>query len=147
MKSSSRSRARGLAMQSLYVWQMSGNTIDKIIGQYLVDQQMRNVDEAYFQELSTGVVENVADLDEKIAVYINRAYDETDPVEKAVLRLGAYELQHKPEVPYRVIINEAVELAKTFGADASHKFVNGVMDKLAAELRGVEMQAHKHKKN
>ena len=132
-------------MQSLYEWQMSGNTIDKIISQYAVDQQMRNVDEAYFRELSNGVVEHSDELDQSITAYITRTYDEIDPVEKAVLRLGAFELKFKPEVPYRVIINEAVELAKTFGAEASHKFINGVMDKLAAELRGIEMQAHKQK--
>ncbi len=147
MKPSSRSRARRLAMQGLYEWQMSGNTIDKIISQYAVDEQMRNVDEAYFRELSNGVIEQVDELDRSITSYINRSYDEIDPVEKAVLRLGAYELKYKPEVPYRVVINEAVELAKIFGAEASHKFINGVMDKLAAELRGVEMHAHKSTKS
>ena len=143
MKPNPRSRARRLAMQGLYEWQMSGNTIDRIIGQYAVDQQMRNVDETYFRELSNGVVEHVADLDKAISTHISRSYDEIDPVEKAVLRLGAFELQYRPEVPYRVVINEAVELAKTFGAEASHKFINGVMDKLAADLRNIEVQAHK----
>lgn len=132
-------------MQGLYEWQMSGNSIDRIISQYVVDQQMRNVDEAYFRGLSHGVAEHAEELDTKISAHISRAYDDIDPVEKAVLRLGAYELQFKPEIPYRVVINEAVELAKTFGAEASHKFVNGVMDKLAAELRSIEMQAHKQK--
>lgn len=143
MKPNPRSRARRLAMQSLYEWQMSGNSIDKIISQYAVDEQMRNVDEAYFRELSSGVVEHAEELDRTITAYITRPYNEIDPVEKAVLRLGTFELKFKPEVPYRVVINEAVELAKTFGAEASHKFINGVMDKLAAELRGIEMQAHK----
>lgn len=143
MKPNPRSRARRLAMQGLYEWQMSGNTIERIIGQYVVDQQMRNVDEAYFRELSNGVVEHTAELDKAISSHISRSYDEIDPVEKAVLRLGAFELQYQPEVPYRVVINEAVELAKTFGAEASHKFINGVMDKLAADLRSVEVQAHK----
>ena len=145
MKPNPRSRARRLAMQGLYEWQMSGNTIERIIGQYAVDQQMRNVDEAYFRELSTNVVKHVDELDQIISKYISRPYDEIDPVEKAVLRLGACELQYKPDVPYRVVINEAVELAKTFGAEASHKFINGVMDKLAGELRNIEMQAHKNK--
>lgn len=145
MKPNPRSRARRLAMQGLYEWQMSGNTMERIIAQYVVDQQMRNVDEAYFRELSNGVVEHAAELDQSITAHISRSYDEIDPVEKAVLRLGAYELRFKPEIPYRVVINEAVELAKTFGAEASHKFINGVMDKLAAELRSVEMQAHKQK--
>ena len=143
MKPNPRSRARRLAMQGLYEWQMSGNTIDRIIGQYAVDQQMRNVDETYFRELSNGVVEHAAELDKAISTHISRSYDEIDPVEKAVLRLGAFELQYRPEVPYRVVINEAVELAKTFGAEASHKFINGVMDKLAADLRNIEVQAHK----
>ena len=145
MKPSSRSRARRLAMQGLYEWQMSGNTVDRIIGQYVVDQQMRNVDEAYFRELINEVAKQYEALDEKIAAYVDRPYDEIDPVEKAVLRIGAYELLHRVDIPYRVVINEAVELAKTFGADMSHKFVNGVMDKLAAELRSIEMQAHKRK--
>ncbi|MDY6979688.1 MAG: transcription antitermination factor NusB [Pseudomonadota bacterium] len=147
MKPNPRSRARRLAMQSLYEWQLSGNTIDKIISQYAVDEQIRNVDEAYFRELSNGVAGHSDELDQSITAYITRPYDEIDPVEKAVLRLGAFELKFRPEIPYRVIINEAVELAKTFGAEASHKFINSVMDKLAAELRGIEMQAHKHKKS
>jgi len=146
MKPSSRSRARRLAMQGLYEWQMSGNTVDKIIGQYVVDQQMRNVDEAYFRELMQGVAKDHEQLDEKISAYVDRAYEEIDPVEKAVLRIGAYELMQRPDIPYRVVINEAVELAKTFGAELSHKFINGVMDKLAMELRSVEMKAHKKNK-
>jgi N utilization substance protein B len=146
MKPSSRSRARRLAMQGLYEWEMSGNTVDKIIGQYVVDQQMRNVDEAYFRELMQGVAKYHEQLDEKISAYVDRAYGEIDPVEKAVLRVGAYELMQRPDTPYRVVINEAVELAKTFGAELSHKFINGVMDKLATELRSVEMKAHKKNK-
>jgi len=146
MKPSTRSRARRLAMQGLYEWEMSGNTVDKIIGQYVVDQQMRNVDEAYFRELMQGVAKHHEQLDEKISAYVNRAYEEIDPVEKAVLRIGAYELMQRQDTPYRVVINEAVELAKTFGAELSHKFINGVMDKLAAELRSVEMKAHKKNK-
>ncbi len=145
MKPSSRSRARRLAMQGLYEWQMSGNTVDRIISRYVVDQQMRNVDEAYFRELINGVAEHCEQLDEKISVYIDRAYEDIDPVEKAILRIGTYELMQRLDIPYRVVINEALELTKTFGAELSHKFINGVLDKLAAELRSVEMQAHKRK--
>ena len=98
MKPNPRSRARRLAMQGLYEWQMSGNTIDRIIGQYAVDQQMRNVDETYFRELSNGVVEHAAELDKAISTPISRSYDELDPVEKAVLRLGGCEVQWRGEV-------------------------------------------------
>lgn len=145
MKPATRSRARRLAMQGLYEWQMSGNQVERIAAQYVVEKDMRNLDEAYFRELLTQAVAHAAEMDQQIAAHIDRKYEEIDPVEKAILRLGAYELAHRLDIPYKVVINEAVELAKTFGADQSHKFINGVMDKLAAELRKVEVIAHKQR--
>ncbi len=141
--SRARSKARNCAVQSLYEWQVSGNNVQEIFKQFLVERNTTKFDTDYFRELLFGVAENVAQLDEQIQPYLDRPIDEVDPVERAVLRLGAFELIHKPDVPYRVAINEAVEAAKLFGADQGHKYVNGVLDKVAQRARAVEMKSHK----
>ncbi|MGD8483947.1 MAG: transcription antitermination factor NusB [Thioalkalispiraceae bacterium] len=143
MKGNARSRARRLAMQAIFEWQMTANDPQSIIEQTRKTQNMRNVDDDYFEELVTNITSKVKELDEYIAPLLGRELDEVDLVEKAVLRLGTYELAHRPDVPYKVVINEAVELAKTFGAEQGHRFVNGLMDKLAEKLRAIEMAAHK----
>ena len=140
-KPNPRSRARRLALQGLYEWQLSGNAPAEIETRYLIEKQGTRLDVAYFRELMKEVPKHVAELDEYIAPLLSRPFDEVDPVEKSVLRLGAYELAYHPEIPYRVVINEAVELAKTFGAEQGHRFINGIMDRLAASLREVEVRA------
>ncbi len=145
MKLSSRTQARRLAMQGIYEWQMSSNNIAEIETRLLVDKKTKNIDLKLFRELLHNVPKETEQLDEFISEYIDRPMDEIDPVESAILRLGAYELSKRPDVPYRVVINEAVELAKTFGAEAGHKYVNGIMDKLAARLRKVEVAARSKK--
>ncbi len=145
MKLSSRTQARRLAMQGIYEWQMSSNNIGEIETRLLVDKKSKNIDLKLFRELLHNVPKETDQLDEYISEYIDRPMEEIDPVESAILRLGAYELAKRPDVPYRVVINEAVELAKTFGAEAGHKYVNGVMDKLAAKLRKPEVVAHSKK--
>ncbi len=141
--SRARSKARNCAVQSLYEWQVSGNNVQEIFKQFLVERNTTKFDTDYFRELLFGVAENVAQLDEQIQPHLDRPIDEVDPVERAVLRLGAFELIHKPDVPYRVAINEAVEAAKLFGADQGHKYVNGVLDKIAQRARAVEMKSRK----
>ncbi len=146
MKLSSRTQARRLAMQGIYEWQMSSNNIGEIETRLLIDKKAKNIDLKLFRELLHNVPKETDQLDDFIAEYIDRPMDEIDPVESAILRLGAYELAKRPDVPYRVVINEAVELAKTFGAEAGHKYVNGVMDKLAAKLRKPEVAANSKNK-
>mgnify|MGYP001815074286 CR=1 FL=1 len=142
MKTSARTRARRLATQGLYEWQVSDNKPSEIETQYLIEKETDKVDIEYFRELISKIPLHCEELDSHIAPLVSRPLNEVDLVELAVLRLGTYELLYHPEVPYRVIINEAVELAKMFGADQGHRFVNGIMDRLAASLRTVEFQAH-----
>jgi N utilization substance protein B len=141
MKTSTRTRARRLALQGLYEWQVSDNKPAEIETQYLIEKETGNVDVGYFRELIRKIPLHYEELDGHIAPLISRPLDEVDLVELAVLRLGTYELLYHPEIPYRVVINEAVELAKMFGADQGHRFVNGIMDRLAASLRSLEVKA------
>ena len=145
MKGNARSRARRLAMQAIFEWQMTANDPQSIINQTRTEQNMRNVDDDYFAELVMNITSKVTEMDEHIVPLLGRDLDEVDLVEKAILRLGTYELAHRPDVPYKVVINEAVELAKTFGAEQGHRFVNGLMDKLAEKLRSIEMTANRKK--
>ena len=141
MKTSSRTRARRLALQGLYEWQVSNNKPAEIETQYLIEKETGNVDVGYFRELIRKIPLHCDELDSHIAPLISRPLNEVDLVELAVLRLGTYELVFHPEIPYRVVINEAVELAKMFGADQGHRFVNGIMDRLAASLRSLEVKS------
>ena len=141
MKPSTRTRARRLALQGLYEWQVSDNKPAEIEMQYLVEKETGNVDVGYFRELIRKIPLHCEELDSHIAPLVPRPLHEVDPVELAVLRLGTYELVFHAEIPYRVVINEAVELAKMFGAEQGHRFVNGIMDRLAASLRSLEVKA------
>ncbi len=143
MKTSTRTRARRLALQGLYEWQMSKNKPQDIAAQYLLEKETANIDVAYFREILTQLPLHLDELEEEIHPLLSRPMEEIDPVERAVLWLGTYELVHHPEIPYRVIINEAVELVKMFGAEQGHRFINGVMDKIAAKVRAVEVSARK----
>jgi len=135
-----RSRARRRALQALYAWQMSGSKMTSVIEQFRHEQDMEVADLEYFEDLLRGVEANVQALDEALKPYIDRDVEQIDPVERAALRLAAYELKYRPDVPYRVIINEAIEVTKRFGADHGHSYVNGVLDKLATQLRVTEKQ-------
>lgn len=140
---SDRSRARRYAVQALYEWQVSGNSPKDIEQQFLIEHHSRQFDRAYFNELLNGICNQVEELDAEISPLTDRPYEELGVVEKSVLRLGCFELKNRIDIPYRVIINEAIELSKTFGADQAHKFVNATMDKLAEVLRKVEVAAKK----
>ena len=140
---SDRSRARRYAVQALYEWQVSGNAPKDIEQQFLIEHQTRKFDRPYFNELLIGIAEQVEELDTEISSLSARPFNEVDIVEKAILRLGCFELKNRIDIPYRVVINEAIELTKTFGADQAYKFVNGTMDKLAEVLRKAEVAAKK----
>ena len=146
MKVSARSRARQLAVQGLYEWHLSGNSIDDIARQCLDAKRGKNLDESYFEELIFKVASKVTNLNDNLLPFLSRDITEIDPVERAVLQLGAYELTEKTDIPYKVIINEAIELAKTFGAEQSHKFVNGILDKVAEKFRAVEFNSQARSK-
>lgn len=138
-----RSRARRRALQAVYAWQISGNPIDRVIDEFRHEQDMEIADLDYFEDLVRGVEKNRDELDAALAPHLDREMDRVDPIERATLRIGAYELRHRVDVPYRVVINEAVEVAKRFGTDYGHTYVNGVLDKLAADWRRAEFNAGK----
>ncbi len=135
-----RSRSRRRALQALYAWQMSGNAMAAVITQFQHEQDMEVADLDYFEDLLRGVEHNVAALDAALRPHLDREVEQVDPIERAVLRLATYELKFRPDVPYRVVINEAIEVTKRFGADHGHSYVNGVLDKLAGDLRTMEKQ-------
>ena len=135
-----RSRARRRALQAVYAWQLSDSPIEKVISQFESEQDMDVADLEYFEALVRGVARNVAELDAVLARYIDRTMEQVDPIERAVLRIAGFELRFRPDVPYRVVINEAIETTKRFGADHGHTYVNGVLDRAAVEWRAQEMQ-------
>jgi len=138
-----RSRARRRALQALYQWQLNDDSAASIIRQFGEEQNFDGVDQDYFETLVREVVGRRDDLDEALAPFITRADAGIDHMERAVLRIGACELIHHPETPYRVVIDESVELAHRFGAEQAHTFVNGVLDKLAGNVRTLERQAER----
>lgn len=135
-----RARARRRAAQAIYAWQLSGTEMESIIDQFRHEQDMQIADLDYFEDLLRGVQRECAELDAGLAPHLDRTVEQVDPIERAVLRLAAYELKCRPDVPYRVVLNEAIEVAKRFGADFGHTYVNGVLDKVAANWRSVEYQ-------
>lgn len=136
-----RRRSREFALQSLYQWRVGKNRAEDIARQTAEAQGFAKADSEYFGRLFHGTVAEAASLEAELAPLLDRAAQELSPIEHAILLLGAFELKHSPEVPYRVVINEAVELAKTYGGTDGHKYVNGVLDKLAERLRVAERTA------
>jgi N utilization substance protein B len=137
-----RSLARRYAMQALYQWQMTGHDLTSLIEQFLADQDMRKTDVAYFQELLRQILGQLDSIDEILTPFLDRPPNQVDPVERAILRIAVYELAYRLDIPYRVVINEGVEMAKKFGAEQGHRFINGVLDKIAHKLRVVEIVGH-----
>ncbi|WP_410017186.1 transcription antitermination factor NusB [Pseudomonas sp. 5P_3.1_Bac2] len=142
-KTLARRQARSLAMQALYSWHMAGQALNEIEAQFRVDNDFSAVDGSYFHEILHGVPRQKAEIDGAFESLLDRPLDEIDPVELSILRLSTYELKNRVDIPYRVVINEGIELAKVFGATDGHKFVNGVLDKLAPRLRAEEVRAYK----
>jgi N utilization substance protein B len=139
MNPTARRKARRFAVQALYQWQIADDALSNIEAQFRVDNDMKKVDGEYFHELLHEVPSHLTELDELVAPYLDREVSQLDPVELAIFRISAYELKYRVDVPYKVVINEAIELAKTFGATESHKYINGVLDKLAARVRLTEI--------
>jgi N utilization substance protein B len=139
--SGSRRVAREFALRGLYSWLLAQQDRTDIAASLHEDSQFKKADEAYFQQLLEGVLDTAPNLEEKLRPHLDRAVAELSPIEKAILMIGAYELMDCPDVPYRVAINEAVELAKQYGGTDGHKYVNGVLDKLAKEVRSPEIEA------
>ena len=135
-----RSRARRRALQAVYAWQLSSSPVDKVIEQFRAEQDMEVADLEYFEALVRGVVREHEALDAVLSRYIDRTMAQVDPIERAVLRIAGFELRYRPDVPYRVVINEAIETTKRFGAEHGHTYVNGVLDRAAAEWRAQEIQ-------
>ncbi len=139
-----RRKARHYAMQSLYQWQMTSAALNVIEAEFHSDNDMSKVDTAYYRELLHKVPQRLSELEEAFGQYLQeREQNELDPITQALLRLATYELMFRIDVPYKVVINEAVALAKKFGATDSHKFINGVLDKVAADHRAIEVQAER----
>lgn len=136
-----RHRARELALQGLYQWRVAGSDIAQIEKATFDEKSVGRYDASFFSQLLRGVVNRHEALSAQITPHLDRSLNELSPIEFCVLLLGAFELAHLPEIPYRVVINESVELAKTFGGSDGHKYVNGVLDKLAAQLRALEVNA------
>jgi len=132
---SARRRSREFALQGLYAWLVSKAEPGAIASQFADAQGMARADQAFFSQLLDGAISKASELDVAMQPALDRAPSDLSPVEHAVLLLAVYELMNFPEVPYRVVINEAVELAKSFGGTDGHKYVNGVLDKLARSLR------------
>jgi N utilization substance protein B len=138
---SARRRAREVALQGLYEWLLSGSDAGVIEAHMREQEGFDKADSAHFDALLHGCIGEAADLDAVLARHVDRKTTELSPIEHAVLMIGAYELKHCMDVPYKVAINEAVELAKSFGGTDGHKYVNGVLDKAAMDLRPAEVQA------
>ncbi|MFU8797644.1 MAG: transcription antitermination factor NusB [Gammaproteobacteria bacterium] len=134
-----RRKARHFIVQALYQWQMAGHDIGVIEHQFLTQTDMdKQVDLTYFRELLRAILSDVEKVDAKMEGFLDRKLTELDPIEQAILRLGTYELTQRLDIPYKVAVNEALELAKLFGSPDSHKYVNGVLDKVAKQFRHVE---------
>lgn len=138
-----RHKARELALQGLYQWLLAEEHADEIRAHLAEFKGYDKADQKYLGRLLNGVIADAAELEAAFGPLLDRPVDELSPVERGVLLIGTYELAHAPDVPYKVVINEAVELAKSYGGTDGHKYVNGVLDKLAANLRSAELKARK----
>lgn len=136
-----RRKARHFGLQALYQWTLSGADLSDIEAEFRVDNDFRHTDGDYFTAVLRGVTSDVEALEALFAPALDRALDDLDPIERNLLRLGTFELRDRIDVPYKVVINEAVSLAKKFGATESHRYINGVLDKVARDLRTIELTA------
>lgn len=147
VKAAERGRARRIAMQALYQWQITKNAAHIIEAECHSENDMGNVDTEYFGELFHGSLKIISDLDKLIKPHLRAiSFKDLDPITVAILRMSCFELQERLDVPYRVVINEALNLAKKYGAADAHKFVNGILDKVSLDLREAEFNASKAEK-
>jgi len=138
-----RRAARELALQALYQLHMNDDTATNVEAEFLAEQDFKNADKRMFSAILRGVAKQTEQLDAMVAGHLDRELTDLDPIERNILRMGAFELSDSVSVPYRVVINECVELGKVFGATDGHKYVNGILDKLAAQHRQAEVAARK----
>lgn len=143
MNPTQRRNARYYALQAMYQWQINHTPIHELEADFLVNHLKKKTDVDYFKELIHGVPKNVDDIDQHMKPFLSRPLEELDPVELAILRLGIYELAYRLDIPYRVAINESLELTKQFGSIEGFKFVNGILDRVAHQLRQPEVNAQK----
>ena len=136
-----RKHARDKAMQALYQLKISQEDVDWVRDHYLADQGVKTGDEEYFLELLYKIHETEAEIDAQYKPFLTSMENNLDPIEECILRIATYEFLQHLEIPYKVIINEAINLAKVYGADESHKFINGVLDPLSKKLRELEVKA------
>ncbi|MGD9601279.1 MAG: transcription antitermination factor NusB [Gammaproteobacteria bacterium] len=136
-----RVRARRCAVQALYQWQLAGHEPGEILREFVAERELVKVDMEYFSTLTREIPRQFDDLRADLEPALDREWTKLGPVERGVLLVGAYELRHCPHIPWRVVVNEAVELCKLFGAEEAHKFVNGVLDRTARAVRPVETGA------
>jgi N utilization substance protein B len=136
-----RRKARHFGLQALYQWTLSGAALADIEAEFRVDNDFRHTDGDYFSAVLKGVTSDVDAIEALFAPALDRSLDDLDTIERNLLRLGTYELRDRIDVPYKVVINEAVSLAKKFGATESHRYINGVLDKVARDLRTIELAA------
>lgn len=142
---SERRKARRSLVQALYQWQVGGDNLSAVEAQFYADDHLRGADKTYFSDLLHAIPGCADDLDGTFGIYLDRSQSALDPVSLAILRVATYELLHRIDLPYKVVINEAVNLAKTFGPTEAHKFVNGIVDKVAVKTRQLEISAAKSK--
>ncbi len=135
-----RIKARRNTVQALYQWFMTGKDVADVIAEFESDKHtLAKTDVEYFKLLLRGTIKDNDELDKQISKLLDRPVDELDAIERAILHIGCYELEHHLEIPWRVVVNESIELAKLFGAEESHKYINGILDKVAKELRSTEI--------
>ncbi|MBT5388261.1 MAG: transcription antitermination factor NusB [Porticoccaceae bacterium] len=142
-KPKQKQKARRLLVQALYSWDVGGTDLIGIEAEFHVDNDMAKVDTQLFHDILFGVPKHLADIDTCYGPHLDRENAELDPVSRAVLRIATYEMLYSIEVPYKVVINEGVNLAKTYGPTDAYKFINGVLDRVAMEKRGIEVAANK----
>lgn len=135
---SQRKKARKLVLQALYQWQLSGADLAQIEAEFRTDNDFDKVDGAYFVDAFRSIPKLIDELDQQFEPFLDRPSADVDPIEICLLRMGTYELQHRIDVPFKVVVNEAVELAKQFGGTDGHKYVNSILDKLGLRLRAAE---------
>ncbi len=131
-------RARRCAVQALYQWDLSGQAADSIVAEFIAERELVRADLEYFSTLVTEVCGHADELRAEIEPVLDRSWSRLGPVERCILLLGGYELKFCPHIPWRVVINEAIELEKLFGADEAHRYINGVLDRLARRMRATE---------
>jgi len=142
---SARRKAREMLLQALYQWEVAGQDVHSIEAQFYAENNMKKVDKDYFRELLHAIPAAIGDLDSRFEPLLDRRLDELDPVSLSILRIGSYEMSDRIDVPVKVVINEAVNLAKRFGPEDSQKYINAIVDKLAGRLRGEELRAIRSK--